>query len=136
MKRQVGLNDHPTLALTTRLTAEVYRFVVAVIAQQPQAGQSFQILHGLSRRNVQRQKGGIGRTDHLVLQAALQSELRYAKGLILIGLVEVQISKGRLRDPPRHTTLATVGNVDRPRFPSRPLPKRGPIVAVEKKTRQ
>ena len=52
MMRQVGLNDHPTLALTTRLTSEVHRFVIAVIVQQPQASQLFQILHGLSRRNV------------------------------------------------------------------------------------
>ena len=136
MMRHVGLYDQPTLALTTRLTAEVHRFVIAVIVQQPQAGQSFQILHGLSRRKVQRQKGGIGRDDDLFLQAALQSELRYAKGLILIGLVEVQISKGRLRDPPRHTTLAAVGNVDRHRFPRRFIQERVLLGALENQRHQ
>ena len=119
MMGHVGLNDHPPLALTTRWPAEVYRFVVAIILKQPQAGQSFQILHRLSRRQAYGQQGGIGRHDDLFLQTALQSQLRNAKSLVLVGLVEVQIAVGRLRDPPGHLSPPTIGHLDRHRFPGR-----------------
>ena len=89
MMRHVGSHDHPTLAFTTRLTAIVHRFVVAIVVQETQPGQASQVLQGLMRRNVHRQKGGIGRDDKLLLQATFKSELRYAKGLVLIGFVEV-----------------------------------------------
>ena len=108
--------DQPALAPATWHTGEVHRFVVAVVVQKPQLGQSSQILHALSRRNVHREKRCVGRDDDILLQAALQSELRHAECLVLICLVDVQISKGGFRDPPRHMTLATVGDVDRHRF--------------------
>ncbi len=97
----IGLDYHPAFesmppGYTPRLPAEIHGLVIAVIAKQPQPGQVFQIQHGRIRRHVQCQEGGIGSDDQLFLQTSLQTESRNAEGLVLIGLVEVQIGIGRL----------------------------------------
>ena len=90
----VRLNDHPTLksqvpGLSLGLPAEIHRFIVTEITEQPHPGQFLQIPDSLFRRHIQSQQGGIWRNDQLFLQAALQAERRHTEGLVLIGLGQI-----------------------------------------------
>ncbi len=56
--------------------------------------------------------------------------------MVLIGLVDIQIPGGRLRNPPRHVVRAAVGDLDRHGFPCRFVEQRVCIGALEKKGHQ
>ena len=116
--------------------AVIQGFVIPIIVQKPQFGQSFQVPHRFSRHETRRQHGGIGCDHDLVRQAAFESELGYAEGPVLIGLVGVQIPEGALRNPPWHPVLAAVGDLDGHGFPGGFVQQRVSIGTLEKKRHQ
>ena len=110
--RHVGLDDHAPLAGAARLTAEIDGIVVPVTGEQPQRGQPPQVAHGFPRRETDREQGRIGGHDHLLLCLALQSQLGHAECPVLIDPVEIQVRKGRFRDPPRHPMPPRIFHLD------------------------
>jgi len=95
----VCLDNHPAFeglfpGNTLGLPAEIHGLVIAVIPQQSQTGQPFQVLHRFAWCHVQCQQGSV-RSDHqLLFQPALQPQSRHTEGLVLIGLFQVKIGKG------------------------------------------
>ena len=137
----IGLDDHPALfgptrGVTLRLPTEIHGLVIAVIAKQAKAFQPFQIPHGLAGRHLQCQQCCIGGDDQLFLQTTLQAEGRNAEGLILIGLLQIQIGKGGFGNAPRHMLPLSVSNLDRHGLPDRLVQKRVGIGTLEQERHQ
>ncbi len=118
------------------LPAEIHRFEIAVLGQHTQVGQSFEVLHSLDRGDVQGQQGGIGSNHQLFLKAAFQAEDRYAEGLVLIGLLHVEVGKGRFGNAPWHMVAAAVSNLHCHRFPGRLIEQRIVVGTLEQQWHQ
>ena len=114
-------DDDPAPALGIRLNAEVHRFEVAVSVQESQIGQAFQVPDGLFRRDTDRENAGIRGDDEILILSTLQTEHRHPEGLILIGLVDVQVRICGLGNAPGHAELSAVCNLDRHGIPGSPV---------------
>ena len=113
MMTHVGAHQNTSLALAGWLPTKVNCLIEAIVVQQPFIAQTTQVLHCLSWHDVDGQQGCIGRYDQLsFFSAALEAQVRHAKGLVLIGSVDVQVTKGRFRDAPGHTMLVSIGDLD------------------------
>ncbi len=137
----IGLDDHSALEIpdgriTLGLPAEIHRLEIAVFGQHTQPRQSLEVVHGLDRGDVQGEQGGIGSDHQFFLEAAFQAKDRHAEGLVLIGLLQVEVGKGRFGNAPRHTMAVAVLNLHRHRFPGRLVEERMVEGALEQQRHQ
>ena len=91
------------------LAARVVDGVVeAVRAERAAPLELSQVGEGIVDVDHRGERGGVRRDDEIARQPALEREIRYAKGAVLIGVVAVANIVRRFRDAPRHAAGAAV----------------------------
>ena len=118
---------HDRVALAGVGTRVIERVVEAEVAQRALLLEGREVRERLLRRHGERERGSVGRDDQVLSDAALERELRNAKGAILIRVVPVTKVIRAFTGAPGHAVLVAVGDLP---------PHRAVIRLVEQRQRE
>ncbi len=116
MMSHVGVNRYALFAVPGTFPGEIDGLVEAHGTVQIHGLQAPEVLDGVLRLDRQGEHGGVGRYHQVVFESRFQSQRWNAEGAVLIDLMVVEGTIGRLGDAPGNVPFAPILDLQADRF--------------------